>query len=691
MGWKDAPVVSSPAAQPSWAAAPVVDASPLTPAQQAVATQSPSFAQQLGNVVMSPTGSALSALGNMVPAGRMRDLITAPVGGGELLAKLVTGGVASIPAGVAYGGAAIGKALGADVNPAGVQRDVQNYLTYKPVSDSAKAGAQAAATLARPVIAPVVNAADRAATAVGRVSPVAEAMIREAPAAFQAASAVFPVAQAAPSLARGAVDLAQETRGAIRDFRAPPPAAEDVLANMAAQSQGNMGAAAAAPSLQQVSPELRQAISQTAQKTGGVVNPEVLARHIEADTLPVPVRLTEGWATQDPTIISQEMNTRGSSKVMVEHLNDTNKRLAQNIQVLRDEVGPNVFSTNAVEHGDTLISAYKSKAAAADAIIDAKYKALRDASVGGQFPVDAKALLDNASQKLHQDLLFDHAPKAVMSTLERLASKDSMTFENFESLRTNLARIQRSLTADGNEKAAAAVIRGEMENLPLSPWAQSLKPLADDARTAARAQFRALEADPAYKAAVNDAVAPDRFVNRFVINAPRDEVALMRQNLAGNDAATQTMGVAALDHLRDAARLNPNYEGNFAAAGFNKGLQSLSPKLQSLLPPQTIEQLDKLGNVARYTTAQPKGSFVNNSNTAVAQAADYGAKVAEHAVNAKAGGLPVGTLGRKAIESMTRNRAARQSIAPGAGLGRLQSTSPQVQQMLDAARRRAAQ
>jgi len=638
----------------------------LNPPQAALSQQSPSFARQIA---------------------------MAPVGGAEMLLKLGSGALASIPAGVAYGGAAIGKALGADVNPASVQNQVQNYLTYQPVSDSAKAGGQAAADLARPVLAPVVNAADRAATAVGRASPVAETYMREAPAAFQAAMGVVPAAQLARPAAeagQAAFAAARNLPAKLREMRAPPPTAEEVLARMSAQSQGNMGAAAAAPSLTNVSPELRQAISQTAQRTGGAINPEVLARHVEADTLPVPVRLTEGWATQDPEIISHEMNMRGSSKTMVEHMNDTNKRLGQNVQAIRDEVGPDVFSTNPTEHGDTLIAAYRAKNDAAQRAISEQYDRLRNAA-GGSFPVDAKALLSNASAELHRGLLFDHAPKAIMSTLQRLADSGSMTFENFESLRTNLARIQRSIAADGNEKAAAGVIRDAMEQLPLGPAAAQLKPYADAARAAARTQFQALEADPAYKAAVTESVPPDRFVQRFVINAPRDDVALMRQNLGTDERAVQTMGVAALDHLRDAARLNPNYEGNFAAAGFNKGLQSLSPKLQSLLPPQNIEQLDKLGNVARYTTAQPKGSFVNNSNTAVAQAADYGARLAEHAVNAKAGGLPVGTLGRKAIQAMTRNRAAREAIAPGAGLGRLQTASPQVQAMLDAARRRAAQ
>ena len=44
-------------------------------------------------------------------------------------------------------------------------------------------------------------------------------------------------------------------------------------------------------------------------------------------------------------------------------------------------------------------------------------------------------------------------------------------FENFESMRTNLARIARS-NADGNVKAAAGVIRSALEDIPLRPGAE---------------------------------------------------------------------------------------------------------------------------------------------------------------------------------------------------------------------------
>lgn len=591
--------------------------------------------------------------------------LMAPIGGAEMLLKNITGGLAAIPAGVAYGGAAVGRALGADVNPNDVRRAVQDFGTYQPVSDSAKAGEQKLAELAAPVVQRVAPTLDAGAAAVGKVSPIAETMLREAPNALQATLGVVPTVAAARSAMNAPFrPLAPE----LPKPAAAAPTAEDVVSRI--NSQQSMGAAAAAPRLTNASQELKDAITAAAGKTGGGVNPEVLARHVDADTLPVRIRLTRGQAKQDPMVISREMNERGKNPEAVKRYNDQNEQLAQNVQAIRDEVGPEVFTTNPVEHADTIIAAYKSKDKDAQKIINSKYKELRDAS-GGDFPVDAPALLNTASMALHQRLLFDHAPPAIMRTLARLAESNSMTFENFESLRTNLARIMRSPSADGNEKAAAQVIRSAMENLPLQPQAAGLKPIADQARGLARAQFQALEADPAYAAAVNDTVAPDRFINRYVINAPRDDVVAMTRTLSDDERALQTIGVATLDHLRGAAKLDPDYRGNFAAAGYNKALQGLQPKLFALVPTMTAEQLEQLGRVAGYTTFQPKGSFVNNSNTFVAAAADYGGDALEGMGNFAAGGVPVGTWTRRAVKAATSRKEAKRSLAVGAGLDEL--------------------
>jgi hypothetical protein len=475
-----------------------------------------------------------------------------------------------------------------------------------------------------------------------------------------------------PAIATAIKTVPTALMGAIGLKAAPLKAAgtaEEAQASMNAASGGkSMGSASTAANIMEASPELQKAIIDTTRKTGGAVNPDVLGRRLEADSLPVKMNLTEGQATQDPSIISNEQNMRGKHQELADAYNQQNSQLVDNLKAIRESAGPDVFSTNPVEHGDTLIKAYEDKGAAADAAISSKYQALRDAN-GGSFPIDAPKLLDNASAALHKELLFDDAPKTVMSTLGRLADNNNMTFENFESLRSNLARIQRSPTADGNTKYAAGIIRDQMEQLPLAPGAAKLKPIADEARNAAKAQFDALDADPAYKAAVTGSVPPDKFVNKFITgpSATRDSVAQMRANLADNDRAAQTMGVAALDHLRDQAKIDVMGNGNFAAATFNKHLNSIRPKLQYLLPPEQAQQLDTLGNVARYTTAQPKGSFVNNSNTLTGALASHGANILENVV-------PYGNVIRKGANMLSDKNTVKRALDPASGLERLKES-----------------
>jgi hypothetical protein len=356
------------------------------------------------------------------------------------------------------------------------------------------------------------------------------------------------------------------------------------------------------------------------------------------------------------------MNNRGKNKAIADRVDLQNKQLGQNVEAIRNEVGDQVFSTNPVEHGDTILADYAARDAAAQADITAKYKALSDAN-GGQFPIDAPTLLSNVREALKRETATDHAPKEIMRTITRFAKNNDMTFENYEALRTNLARIQRSMVADGNMKHAAGVIRQELENLPLNMVSESSKQLADVARSASKARFDAIEADPAYKAAV-EGTPPDRFVQKFVISAPRDDVATMAKNL--DPKTLQTVRVAVVDYLRQQARLNSEYGGNFSAPGFNKALTALEPKLQSLFDAKTVENLRKLGRVSDYTTAQPRGSYVNNSNTFVAGAADHAAQAAEGMANVAALGVPIGTWTGNAIRAAKSGK----TLKPGAGVRR---------------------
>ena len=57
--------------------------------------------------------------------------------------------------------------------------------------------------------------------------------------------------------------------------------------------------------------------------------------------------------------------------------------------------------------------------------------------------------------------------------------------------------------------------------------------------------------------------------------------------------------------------------GSFSQSGYDKALQSIGDaKLATLFSPAEIETLKRIGRVAGYTHAAPRGSAVNGSNTA---------------------------------------------------------------------------
>jgi hypothetical protein len=550
----------------------------------------------------------------------------------ESLGALVSGAVATPVASAAGIGTEAARGLGlTNARGEDVAERVQSAMTYEPRGASGRAQ-------------------------LGLVGAVSSPL-----AASGADMALMPLAGGVPALTR--------PRGAPR--RPVKRTADDVLGELS--QARSAGASGATPNIANASPELRQAIERTA-NAGGNINQTVLQRHLDAESLPVPIRLSEGQATGDARLISREMNQRGRSEQLSTHFSAQNRALGENLRAVRESVGPNAFSSNMVEHGDTLIGAYRAKDAAAQADIGAKYEALRQAA-GGDIPIDAASVWTNAEARLKKRLLFEHAPKGIMRQLARMRD-EGMNFEQFEAMRTNLAEIQRSHTASGLERRAAGEIRQALEDLPLHESAAGLKSLADDARAAARAQFQALEADPAYLAAVEGSVTPDQFAKKFVVNGSRDHVGIMRKNLESDEAALQTMGVAVLDHLRDQARLGSGYEGNFAAASFEKAVRQLDPKLRHILTPEAADTLERLANVSKLVVDQPRGSFVNNSNTFVAAAGDLAAETAAGVTNVALGGIPLGTWLQRGAKGIRERREVGRALAPGAGLDYVDATAP---------------
>lgn len=435
-------------------------------------------------------------------------------------------------------------------------------------------------------------------------------------------------------------------------------------------------AAVPKPTLTEATPELQQAV-QTAQAKGAPVNPAVLARHVEADTLPVPVKMTAGQASMNPALISEEMNGRGKSAppVSPDFYNAQGKALGANLDELRSRVAPDVTATHPAEMGQTLVDQYKAMDAPIQADISAKYKALEQAN-GGQFPLNGKDFMAAADAALEKNNRAAFLPPEIKSTLAGYRDGGPMTFNNFENLRTILAAAGRNAdaAANGNASHAISTVRDALESLPMTAETAAIKPLADAARGAAKARFDALKADPAYKAAATDSVGQgepsplaDNFVKNYLINGKGANVKQMKANLAGSDAANQTIAAAGIDYLKGLSGADP-LTGKFLADRYNRGINQLGPKLGDMFDPKTGQQLQQVGNVAKYTSAQPKGSYVNNSNTLVGAMSEAAKGTLEGMVNVGAAGVPVGTWIRKAAQSRSAAKASKASVEPGAGL-----------------------
>jgi len=453
----------------------------------------------------------------------------------------------------------------------------------------------------------------------------------------------------------------------------PAPAAP--VAPQPQMGRGSVGAAGV-PDATIIRQALTSATPEFQQLYGNMpldkVNTPVVMRHLEADTLPIPVRLTEGQATGDVVKLSNEQNLKAKQPAFAQRFNEQNTQLVENVPLIRERAAPDVFATKTIESSQALIEAYKALDEARNVDIRAAYKALEDAN-GGAFPVDAQAIVRNADAKLAKKLKTNFVPPEIAADLKAFREGKPMNFEEFEALRTNLAAEGRKAdrAGDGNRSMAVSLIREALEDVPLKGEAATLKPMADKARDLAKTRFDALKKDPAYKAAVDDAVPADKFFDKFVINGINKNINTMVETLGRDSVANQHMRAGTINWLSDKAGIVDG-RGNFSQANYNKALKRLDDvnNFGAIFDPASQLQLRTLGNVAAYTQFQPRGSFVNNSNTLVGFLATKAAGGLEQVGNLaglKTIGYPIGSEVRRGMRSARERREVEAALQPGAG------------------------
>ena len=337
---------------------------------------------------------------------------------------------------------------------------------------------------------------------------------------------------------------------------------------------------------------------------------------------------TKGEALQDVAQMSDEWNHRGKpeNEEMMERFKERNPKLTQAFNDLAEKAAPETFEQDPVKLSDVVLNKLKANDQIRLDDISNKYQILKDQN-GGQFPIDGKTFAENAINKLHHELIYDATPKVLESALKKFADGQPMTFENFERLRTITATEMRK---GGTEAATAKVIRDALEDMPLTPETQHLKPLADQARAAVKARKELIEKNPAYDAAISDTRTPaeiaagdkhpaaNSFLEKHVVgkNVPEVNINRLINELGENSSEHQALKAAAIHDLKSKSGI-VNNQGNVSQAALNKQLhQVYGNKLNALHGHELANDLKDLGDVARMTEHVKQGpSLANASNT----------------------------------------------------------------------------
>lgn len=474
------------------------------------------------------------------------------------------------------------------------------------------------------------------------------------------------------------------------------PAVPPGAAGATASGRGSMGAAGTSFANQARAEGVPDSLVQkiVAQEQAGTLNPTAAERHIEAGSLPVPVELTAGQATGDVNLLSHEQNIRGKAPELAERFNAQNGQLAANFDAIRDRVAPDVNVPPGTPIGQALVDAYKQADAPIQEQIARAYEGARNAD-------GTPALVDSAGAM--RDFEAEIGPtrfRALPSRVQQIFSDAKNNVVALPEAFDRSAGATRPLTArdlmDIDQTLSGAIgetkntsvqhdiglLRQAILDAPISPAAGPEAMAAfKSAQAQARARFQAMGADPAYKAAVNDGVGAgepsplaDGFVQKYVAGGKTANVQNMLQNLSGDPLNQQYIAAGLLDHVKSQAGIDLRTgTGNVSQAALNKTIQNLGQKSGIVFGGDNAQILDKLGNVARYTQEQPRGSYVNNSNTFVAGAANAAKSALEGAANVYAHGVPVGTWARQHLAKRSLGKEAAQSLEPGAGLNRLKS------------------
>ena len=435
-------------------------------------------------------------------------------------------------------------------------------------------------------------------------------------------------------LARGGAEAARSMIPTVRDTTAQRI---DVRINMALERSGI--------DPKSIDPAMRKFLHEQAAaalKTGGDLNDDAIARL--ADYRRLGLEPTRSRLTLDPYDVTVERNAEKFAAA-------AGVRDAKLPQIAQEN---NRRLLNAVEGFGPIGDTYNAGSAAKAPIVafDARLKAAEDAAytnarnmAGGDIPLVRGKVMQAIDAQLDREMKGPFVPDEIRSILNRLKRDPNAPFTvaTIDNLKTIIADAQKT-TGSGNVKRALSIIRDQLDSAPIEPMKRAFG--ADQAVTRAIAQTmqQADDAAPAIKKALDEAralafkrrtwqesspvikdviegIEPEHFIKKHLLSSVRgfDELSKAAPIINSDPAARNAVRGAVVHYLKGAAigKGNTTDTANFSGRQWLSALSNIGDKRLGLFfDGSEVETLKAIGRTGSIETFQPRGSAVNNSNTA---------------------------------------------------------------------------
>lgn len=445
--------------------------------------------------------------------------------------------------------------------------------------------------------------------------------------------------------AAGALGAARSGASALGNLITPKTAPADVerRITIALQNQG-IDPASITPALRQsLMDDVKQAL-----KTGGSLNEDALARL--ADYRRLGLTPTRGRLTLDPFDVTQEQNAMRLAAAT----GNQDARLPQiaqgNNRTLLDTMEGFRPTADAFGAGQTAMSPILSRNAQLESTKQGLYQRANQMA-GGDIPLERGVI-----QRVYDDLIkanrLGSVPADIMAKIDAI-SKGTVTREGrtydvpwnvnvLDELKSDIADAMRR--ADGRTKNALSTIRTVLDSDAVMPakttfggnqvvsGAQGQAMAAADqgpaalldalnqARSANRQWRTWQESAPGVQSAVEGANA-DTWIRNNILSktAGLQDVQKLAGEIGSSQPALEAVRGTIVQQLKDAAigKGNQTQTANFSGRQWLRALDDIGDrKLRLFFSAEELEQLKAIGRTGSIETFQPRGSAVNNSNTA---------------------------------------------------------------------------